>query len=958
MSFFKKIKSPNISSKNWSTARKVSQILFFIFFCLWIFLTRDSGGDNTTLSEMINIFSPIHDSSRIAELKDESGKFSKKLDIEEFINPENPLILLSDGHYYSSGPDTEFFIPNRDGDPIQVDTHHAVALNLTDYNPIKLSKNKISIEAFKDKPVIILRDNLNLYYYTESQRNPNNLVPIYFLGVGSGIKIQFRNLPLFEEWKINDRDLLDDGFIRGAFLSGNLLYTKAENLHPVIRKIRKKNGDKGYLVLKKTVYRGERNLSFLQFSPLSGLITGFTLKEWIKDYGLAILILFLSIPLGRFFCGWICPLGTAIDTFDKFFAKKNRLLSIKNTKHPRYIKYIILVSLICSGIIGLNLVGWFDPLSNIMRGLGLAIYSFGDGILKLVNDHIFNEPGISFVIGETSLFEFNNPVPSLRMLPGSTRWYHFLGTPFILFIFLSIIFLGLFHKRFWCQYLCPLGALYGIISYLPGLKRIVDLKRCTNCLSCETSCRMNAIYHYGEANIKGECIQCMDCLKDCRDKAIQFEFSWFKNRHTSKDFSSILNLRQFAGGILLGIFSFLLLKTGRNFETRKARQIIRPPGARTSITGEDDFTKACIRCGECMKVCVNNALHPVPLGEGDLSTLWTPMVVPRLGCCEFKCTLCGEVCPTDAIKPFTFTEYADGSIDDRKWYIEELEINANINKDAYSSIFYIKNTDKLIYYGHVFNTLNFYKSESKVIGIFALSKKFMNIIRTIDNFGFRGKYIVFGDPKRILIERRMIKKDRLLYNKLTNRLSYVEFARLDRLERQNPASSHMIMTLKEVNEINQVSFSNHQIDILVSSSKKERRFIGTAVFDKNRCYPYLDHNPTPCTVCEEVCPVSDEIRGGKAIQVVKRKVYNHAEQKWIEVQQPYIVQDLCVGCGICEQECPSGKTEGFMTSRAAIYVAPPNYDFKGDDWDKKVRKFKPGEKENIKKKLNLKDNTY
>ena len=73
-------------------------------------------------------------------------------------------------------------------------------------------------------------------------------------------------------------------------------------------------------------------------------------------------------------------------------------------------------------------------------------------------------------------------------------------------------------------------------------------------------------------------------------------------------------------------------------------RLIRPPGR----LDEADFLARCIRCGECMKVCPNNALHPA-LTEAGLEGLWTPVLVPRIGYCEPSCTLCGQVCPTGAI---------------------------------------------------------------------------------------------------------------------------------------------------------------------------------------------------------------------------------------------------------------------------------------------------------------------
>ena len=79
--------------------------------------------------------------------------------------------------------------------------------------------------------------------------------------------------------------------------------------------------------------------------------------------------------------------------------------------------------------------------------------------------------------------------------------------------------------------------------------------------------------------------------------------------------------------------------------------LIRPPGA---VDGPD-FLSLCVRCGECMKVCIQNALQPCFM-ESGYEGMFTPRLIPRVGYCEFNCTLCGQVCPTGAIRKLTVPE--------------------------------------------------------------------------------------------------------------------------------------------------------------------------------------------------------------------------------------------------------------------------------------------------------------
>ena len=95
-------------------------------------------------------------------------------------------------------------------------------------------------------------------------------------------------------------------------------------------------------------------------------------------------------------------------------------------------------------------------------------------------------------------------------------------------------------------------------------------------------------------------------------------------------------------GLVSGLFVSRMFGGGKPRPGR--RGLLRPPG----VGDEEDFLRKCVRCGECMKVCLRSALYPASLQAG-LYGLYTPTLVPRLGYCEYNCSLCGQVCPTGAI---------------------------------------------------------------------------------------------------------------------------------------------------------------------------------------------------------------------------------------------------------------------------------------------------------------------
>jgi len=112
-----------------------------------------------------------------------------------------------------------------------------------------------------------------------------------------------------------------------------------------------------------------------------------------------------------------------------------------------------------------------------------------------------------------------------------------------------------------------------------------------------------------------------------------------------------LQRRKVLTGLAAGAVVVPLLRSTPGFAVERQERLLRPPGA----LDEEYFLSRCIRCGECMKVCPNNALQPA-FTEAGLEGLWTPVMVPRIGYCESSCVLCSQVCPTGAIWEITAKE--------------------------------------------------------------------------------------------------------------------------------------------------------------------------------------------------------------------------------------------------------------------------------------------------------------
>ena len=115
-----------------------------------------------------------------------------------------------------------------------------------------------------------------------------------------------------------------------------------------------------------------------------------------------------------------------------------------------------------------------------------------------------------------------------------------------------------------------------------------------------------------------------------------------------------LGRRRVIASVLSGVAVVPLLRITPLAKTNSQEPgLLRPPGS----LEEKEFLKRCVKCGECMKVCITNGLQPTLL-EAGVEGIWSPVLIPRIGYCEYRCTLCGQVCPTGAIKKLTLEEKA------------------------------------------------------------------------------------------------------------------------------------------------------------------------------------------------------------------------------------------------------------------------------------------------------------
>jgi len=346
----------------------------------------------------------------------------------------------------------------------------------------------------------------------------------------------------------------------------------------------------------------------------------------------------VTFLFGRVFCNWICPYGTLHQFVGWLF--ENRAMSERigqNRYHKaQFLKYSILIVFLLMSAMGVLQIGLLDPIVMMYR----AMATFFTLIIDAATGRI---GGAVESFGASVSF-----LDSLKFAPGVESRI-FVGSFWIGVIFLFFVLINLWKPRFYCRFVCPLGALLGAIASksIFRINRIVE--KCTDCdlclLRCEGASDPQSLIR------QAECFSCMNCIDDCPENAL--EFTMFRqDRKQVVPYPDMSRRKVVFAGALGLIAAPALRNNGLVNDENFSAKMIRPPGS----VEELEFLERCIKCDQCVNVCPTNVLQPATLKEGGIEAVWTPVMNFHIAHCQFKCNLCSEVCPTGAIRKITVAE--------------------------------------------------------------------------------------------------------------------------------------------------------------------------------------------------------------------------------------------------------------------------------------------------------------
>ena len=188
-----------------------------------------------------------------------------------------------------------------------------------------------------------------------------------------------------------------------------------------------------------------------------------------------LVLLVCSAMLGRFFCGWMCPMGSVIDIASKRMKKGKPLAFLKGR-----LKYYVLFIVLFAALFNMNLAGLLDPMAIFVRFLTFAFYPLLGflgregwvGLYRLIGDsRDYLDPGYTFL--KSYLLPFRDTFYPLALVS--------------LFFFVGVLVLEKFERRNWCRNLCPLGTLLGFVGPLSFFRRL-PVRLCADCGDCRDHC--------------------------------------------------------------------------------------------------------------------------------------------------------------------------------------------------------------------------------------------------------------------------------------------------------------------------------------------------------------------------------------------------------------------------------------------------------------------------------------
>lgn len=372
---------------------------------------------------------------------------------------------------------------------------------------------------------------------------------------------------------------------------------------------------------------------YLQFVPS---FLKFVIAGAVASTGF-IVVLVLTALTGRTYCSFLCPLGILQDGISRIGGLFKRRFRKYGYKKPYTIlRYFILV--MTAGILalgGVYVLTILDPYSTF----GRFITYFAQPVALLINNLLASVLG-SFDIYSIYRVDIKPYELAAYIVPAA-------------FLFLVGI-LSFRYGRLYCNTVCPVGTLLGLLSKVSLFRIRFEETSCTRCGRCAMSCKSSCIDFLNKKVDLSRCVNCFNCIDSCKENGLSYGLVRLKQKSQSDDGTDASRRGFIAGSLALiaGGTQFVRAQGTTPAPTKDSTvkedrlYPVSPPGS----SGISVFTSRCTACTLCVNACPTNVLQP-SVSEYGFAGIMQPRMDFHSGFCNYDCTRCTDVCPTGAIMP-------------------------------------------------------------------------------------------------------------------------------------------------------------------------------------------------------------------------------------------------------------------------------------------------------------------
>lgn len=381
-----------------------------------------------------------------------------------------------------------------------------------------------------------------------------------------------------------------------------------------------------------------------------------------------VILVTLTLLLGRVYCSVICPLGIMQDGF-AFLGKKAKKNRYSYSKAINWLRYTMLAVMAIAVIVGIGavvaLLAPYSAYGRIVQSLLVPVWAWINNLFAL-----WAEKADSYTFYTTDVW----------LKSGVT-----LGVAVVTLVVLGI--LAWRNGRTYCNTVCPVGTVLGFLSRFSLFRPVIDITKCTSCGLCARNCKSSCIDSRNHTIDYSRCVSCMDCLEKCHQHAISY--TWRRDMPnvvamadadskpdekgdsgkngngraadgSRRQFLAITAVMAAGAAVKAAdktVDGGLAVIEDKKIPERRTKIV--PPGA----LGISNLENHCTACQLCVAACPNGVLRP----SESLDSLMQPESSYERGYCRPECTKCSEVCPTGAIRPISRADKSSIQIGHAVW---------------------------------------------------------------------------------------------------------------------------------------------------------------------------------------------------------------------------------------------------------------------------------------------------